>query len=101
MEIGEIAILVRLGLGAMATFFAILLCSKSMEESWLFVILGVLVSYAEIIISTLEKFGILQLDFLTVWGLSGFETVHQVLVNLPLILFIIAFVAAIAKRRLP
>ena len=100
MALAEIAILVRLCLGALATFFAILLWSKSREAAWIFVILATLVSYAEIVVSTLEGFGIFKFGSFSIFGLPGFEVVHIALTNLPLVLFSIAFVIAIAGRRL-
>ena len=101
MPFTEISLLVRLFLGALATFFAILLWSKAREGEWLLVILAVIIMYGEIIYSTLQKFGILLLEDLTLFGLPVSSLIQVVLINLPLILLAIAFMIAVIRRRLP
>ena len=93
-----IVLLSRLATGAIATFFAILLWSQTRDASWVLVIIATLVSYAEIVISTLETFGVLTVDFLDV---SGFPVFRMVLVNLPLVFLTLAFISMIARRRFP
>ena len=104
MEFSEISILVRLILGAVATFFGILLWSKTRDAAWIFVILGILVSYTEIIFSTLQQFGILHFESLFITFLQNvpIDQIFQVvLVNLPLLLFTVAFIILLARRRIP
>jgi hypothetical protein len=104
MEFSEISILVRLILGAVATFFGILLWSKTRDAAWIFVILGILVSYTEIIFSTLQQFGILHFESLFIPFLQNvpIDQIFQVvLVNLPLLLFTVAFIILLARRRIP
>jgi hypothetical protein len=104
MEFGEISVLVRLVLGAVATFFAILLWSKTRDAAWILIILGTLISYAEIVFSTLEKFGILGDVVIAVAGLPRLpvnQIVQTLLVNLPLVLYTVAFIILIVRRRLP
>jgi hypothetical protein len=103
MDFTEISILVRLLLGALATFFGIFLWSKTRDSAWILVVLGTLVSYAEIIFSTLEKFGILKMESRSFLGLPELpveQLIQILLINLPLILFTIAFIVMIARRRL-
>jgi hypothetical protein len=104
MEFSEVAILVRLLLGAITTFFGILLWSKTRDAAWILVIVGILVSYTEIIFSTLKQFGIVHFEYLQILGLQKLpldQILQVVLVNLPLLLFTLAFVVVIARRRLP
>lgn len=104
MEFSEISILVRLILGAVATFFGILLWSKTRDAAWIFVILGILVSYTEIIFSTLKQFGIVHFESLLIPLLQKVpldQILQVVLVNLPLLFYTVALIILIARRRAP
>jgi hypothetical protein len=97
MEMAEFVVLLsRLAAGAIATFFAILLWSQTRDISWVLVIIGTLVSYAEIVFTTLESFGVVNADFFDV---SGFPVLRIVLVNLPLIFLSLAFISMIMRKR--
>ena len=99
MELTEYTVLLsRLATGAIATFFAILLWSQTRDVSWVLVIIGTLVSYAEIVLTTLETFGVVSSDL---FYLSGFPVFEMVLVNLPLVFLTLAFISMIVRRRLP
>jgi len=87
----------HLAFGAVATFFAILLWSKTRDMAWIFVILGTVVSYAEIVFTTLRAFGIIDETLLSV---SGIPVARMILVNLPPVLYSIGFLSAVLRRRL-
>jgi hypothetical protein len=57
-----------------------------------------MVSYVEIVFTTLEIFGIVSADYFT---LSGFPVLEMVLVNLPLVFLTLAFISMIVRKRLP
>ena len=61
---GFVLTLSRLGVGAIGTFFAILLWSQTRDAAWVLVIIGTLVAYAEVVFSTLEGFGIVPAELL-------------------------------------
>ena len=65
--------------------------------AWVLVIIGTLVSYAEIVFTTLEIFGVISADFFYV---SGFPVFEMVLVNLPLVFLTLAFISMIVRKRL-
>ena len=97
MEPAEFALLLsRLATGAIATFFAILLWSQTRDVSWVLVIIGTLVSYAEIVFTTLETFGVISTD---IFYVAGFPVFKMVLVNLPLVFLTLAFISMIVRRR--
>jgi hypothetical protein len=99
MELVDLVVLLsRLGTGAIATFFAILLWSQTRDVSWVMVIIATLIFYVEIVFTTLERFGIVTADFFNV---SGFPVLHIVLTNLPLVFLIFAFISMLAKKRVP
>jgi hypothetical protein len=89
-------ILSRLFIGAVGTFFAILLWSQTRDVAWVLVIIGTLVSYAEIVLTTLERFGIISPELFDVSGLPIFKLI---LTNLPMLLFIFAFIAVLSRGR--
>ena len=99
MAFDEISILVKLLVGAVGTFCAILLWSKSRDVAWVLVVIGVLVSYAGIIFDTLDRFGLVVWDEFVVLGLPGFALIQAVLTNLPMLLYSIAFVVVLARGR--
>ena len=97
MEINDVLLmLVRLGAGAIATFLAILLWSKTRDIAWVLVVMGVLVTYAEIVLDTLERFGIVSDQ---IYLVNGFPLVKILLANLPLVFISIAFAVVIARKR--
>ena len=101
MEFVEISVLIRLAVGAVGTFFAILLWSKSRDTAWVLVVIGTLISYTEIIFTTLVGLKIVRPDAFFLFGLEGFPLMQTILVNLPMIFFIGAVLVVISRRRLP
>lgn len=93
---GFLFTLSRLGVGAIGTFFAILLWSQTRDPAWVLVIIGTLVAYAEVLFSTLQSFGIVSGELFLV---SGIPVLGLVLANLPMALLACAFIAVIARRR--
>jgi hypothetical protein len=92
-----ILVLTKLVLGAVATFLAILVWSRTREAAWVLVVGGVIAAYAGIVYSALRTFGILTEDALLVSGVPVAELVAQ---NLPTLLFIAAFAVYLIRRRL-
>ncbi len=98
MEVADlILILSRLFIGAVGTFFAILLWSQTRDIAWVLVVIGTLISYAEIVFTTLESFGITEIELLTVSGIPVFKIL---LVNLPILFYTFAFITVISRKRL-
>ena len=93
---GFVLTLSRLGVGALGTFFAILLWSQTRQASWVLVIIGTLVSYAAVVYSTLERFGIVSVRVALV---PGFPLLEVLLANLPMVFYICAFISMIARKR--
>ena len=97
METAElVAIIVKLGVGAMATFFAIVLWSMTRDSAWLFIIMGVILRYGGIMYDTFQLFGILTNETLVL----GLPLVTLLLTNLPYVFFTVAFIIMIARSRI-
>ena len=88
----------HLVLGAFATFCAILLWSRTRDMAWTFLIIGVIVWYADIVLTTLRSFGILGEDLLRY---RGVPVLQIALANLPLLFVGIGFLIAVSRRRSP
>ncbi|MDR0450540.1 MAG: hypothetical protein LBH26_04665 [Treponema sp.] len=59
MDIGELIYLAsRLFLGALASFFAIMLWSKTRDAAWMLMVMGTLAAYVESVCVILDLFGI-------------------------------------------
>ena len=97
MELSELIVLLsRLAMGAVGTFFAILLWSQTRDVSWVLVIIGTLIAYADVVLSTLERFGILPGSY---FEIAGFPALRVALIYLPMLLYTLAFITMIARRR--
>ena len=88
----------HLVLGAFATFCAILLWSRTRDMAWTFVIIGAIISYADIALATLRSFGILGEDLVRY---QGIPVLQLALANLPLLFFGIGFLIAASRKRHP
>jgi len=87
----------HLVMGAFATFCAILLWSRTRDMAWTFVIIGAIVAYANIVLTTLRAFGILGEDILY----RGIPVVSIALADLPPLFSGIGFLVAASRRRHP
>jgi hypothetical protein len=87
----------RLTVGAFATFFAILLWSRTRDIAWVLVVVGTLLLYAEIVYTTLERFGVVGTEL---WSVSGVPLFKLLLINLPMVFYIAAFVVVLARRKM-
>jgi hypothetical protein len=94
MGINELTQVIRLVFGAMCTFFAILLSSKTREPSWVLIIIGVMCMYVQVVVSTLDGFGILDTNI----SILGLPVLRILLENIPLIFLTIGFILALAKK---
>ena len=87
----------RLVVSGVATFFAIILWSMTRDTAWMFVVIGTVVGYGEVVLSTLESLGIVRIDAVQVGGVSLFRVLFAVL---PMLFFIVAFAILIARKRI-
>jgi hypothetical protein len=63
MDYGQLVVqFSKLILGAVATFLAIILWSKTRDTAWMLIVIGIIVSYVEVVFVTLNGFGIVRAD---------------------------------------
>jgi len=88
----------HLALGAFTTFCAILLWARTRDMAWTFVIIGAIVSYADIVLTTLGNLKILDADLFLY---RGVPVLSLALSNLPLLFSGIGFLIAVSRKRTP
>jgi hypothetical protein len=96
MDVGEIIyISSQLIAGAFASFFAIMLWSKTRDVAWMLIVIGAISAYVNTVYSILEYFGIVD-DAIFSIGSVPFASI--VLPILPPIFFSIAFVVMVIRK---
>ena len=96
MDSGQILFVVsRLVLGGVASFFAIMLWSRTRDVAWMLVVIGTIAGYIEIVYSILELFGITQGDTMLI---GSVPVAAIILPALRLGFFIAAFAIMVMKR---
>ena len=90
-----ILMLSRFVLGAIATFLAIMLWSRTRDSAWMLIVVGTIAHYGEIVFTALESFGVVRLDVVTIGSIAVFPLI---LANLPTLFFILAFLVMVVRR---
>ena len=90
--------LVRVLLGAVAGFCAILFWSRNRDAAWIFMILGTLILYFHIIFEMLVKIKLLVPEFFIISGVSFFEVIALFLAAVPFVFYTIGFIIMIARK---
>jgi hypothetical protein len=100
MDSGQVIYIVsRLVLGALASFFAIMVWSKIRDVAWMLMVIGTIAVYVETVYSILDLMGIAG-DTILVIG--SVPLIAIILPCLPTIFFMTAFVVmALRKFRRP
>ncbi|MCL2129394.1 MAG: hypothetical protein FWH35_03470 [Treponema sp.] len=96
MDSGQLVyILSRLILGALASFFAIMLWSKTRDIAWMLMVIGTIAAYVETVYSILNLFGISGGSILTI----GTVPIMSILLpSLPTVFFIAAFLVMVVRK---
>jgi len=96
MDLGQVIyILTRLSLGALASFFAIMLWAKTRDVAWMLMVIGVIVAYVEAVYVILGIFGITSGDILLI---GAVPLISIVLPSLPMVFFIAAFAVMVVRK---
>jgi len=96
MDSGQlIYILCRLGLGALAAFFAIMLWSKTRDVAWMLIVIGTIAAYVETVYAILNLFGISGVNIIMI---GSMPLMSILLPCLPTVFFIAAFAVMVARK---
>jgi hypothetical protein len=95
MGMNDIAIIIRLVFGALTTFFAILLSSRTRDPALIFIIIGAVFMYVQIVLLTLDAFGVFDVNL----ALFGVPSLLRIAIeNIPLVFLSTGFILAISAR---
>jgi hypothetical protein len=96
MDFGQTAFIIsQLSLGAICTFLAIMLWSRTRDAAWMLIIIGVIISYIEIIYSILGLYGMGGAEFFPV---GSVPIISFILPVLRLIFFIAGFLIMVIRQ---
>lgn len=85
----------RLALGAFASFFAIMLWSRTRDVAWMLMVIGTIAAYVETVYSILEIFGISGGNILVI---GSVPLMSIILPCLPTVFFIAAFMVMVIRK---
>jgi membrane-bound metal-dependent hydrolase YbcI (DUF457 family) len=88
--------IIKLVLGGIAAFLAILLWSKTRDPAWMCVIAGTIISYAGIVVDMLTSMGMIAIRGLQIADISVFSLIFIIL---PTLFYIIAFILLINRSE--
>lgn len=87
---------IQLVIGALATFLAILLWSRTRDAAWMLIVIGTIAHYGALVFGGLEILGLVSLDGLIV---SGVPLGRVLISSAPMLFFICAFVIMVVRNR--
>jgi hypothetical protein len=97
MDSGQIIyVFFRLTLGALASFFAIMLWSKTRDTAWMLMVIGAIAAYVETVYAILNLFGIVGTGFLMI---GSVPFVSILLSCLPVAFFAAAFAVMLVRKH--
>ena len=88
--------IIKLVLGGVAAFLAILLWSKTRDIAWMSLVAGTVTSYAGIVYEMMDSFGIFTSKGIEVYGIPLVELFFAVI---PTFFYILAFIMMLARTR--
>ena len=96
MDSGQVVYIIsRLSLGAIASFFAIMLWSKTRDVAWMLMVIGTIATYVETVYTILNLFGINGNNYLLI---GSVPLISIILPSLPTAFFIAAFVVMVVRK---
>lgn len=97
MEQPELVLyIIKLVLGGIAAFFAIMLWSKTRDTAWMSLVAGTIISYAGIVYEMLNKFDIYIVSGVTLLGVPLATLLFTVI---PPLFYIAAFIMMLSRKR--
>jgi len=99
MAQGDILLsIIKLVLGGISAFCAIMLWSKTRESAWMALIAGTVTSYAGILYDVLRVFGIAALQNAPL-QIAGINLITLFFALVPQLCYVIAFILALIRKR--
>lgn len=86
---------IKLSIGGIVAFLAILLMSKNRDAAWMSMVAGFLFSYVSIVLELLTKLKIFSPSSITFFGIPIISFIFAIIPN---IFFVIAFIIMLMKK---
>lgn len=87
--------IIKLAIGGIVAFFAIMLMSKTRDGAWMSMVCGFLLSYASIVYDLMVSLGVFTTTGLMLFGIPLIPLLFTVV---PSIFYIIAFIIMLARK---
>lgn len=88
--------IIKLVLGGLAAFFAILLWSKTRDVAWMSLVAGTITSYAGIVYDMMNSFGLIVGKGLLVFGVP---IASLLFASIPSLFYIAAFILMLTRNK--
>ncbi len=88
--------IIKLSLGGLTAFTALLLWGRTRDGAWMSLVAGVLIRYAGTVYEMMQDFGIVFSSDIYIFGIPVLELLFAVL---PMVFIILAFVLMIFKTK--
>ncbi|MBQ4554964.1 MAG: hypothetical protein IJA53_07670 [Spirochaetaceae bacterium] len=88
--------IIKLVLGGILAFLAILVWSKTRDAAWFFLVSGTILAYCGVVYEMLKSFGIITKTFYLLWNIPIIDLCFVVI---PSLFFIVGFIIMIAKSK--
>jgi orotate phosphoribosyltransferase-like protein len=88
--------IIKLVLGGIAAFLAVMLWSKTRDAAWISLVAGAVTSYAGIVFEMLVKLGIIVPGGIAI---AGIPLATMMFTVIPELFFILAFILMIARNK--
>ena len=85
----------RFVIGAVATFLAILVWSRTRDTAWMLIVVGTVAHYADVVLQALDTLGIVRLDQVSIGEVAIFPLI---LTNLSMLFFSVAFLVIVLRK---
>lgn len=87
--------IIKLVLGGIVAFFAIMLMSKSRDAAWMTIVGGFLFSYASIVYELMVKLGVLVGNGINVFGIPLAQLIFAIV---PSLFYVAAFIIMLTRK---
>ena len=87
--------IIKLVLGGITCFFAIMIMSKTRKLSWMFIVIGFLLSYAALVFEQMVNLGVLTNGNIFIFGIP---LTTLICTFVPSIFFLLAFIFKLNKK---
>ena len=87
--------IIKLVLGGLVGFFAIMILSKTRDLSWMFMVIGFLLSYTTLVFELMVSLGVFTLGHVLVFGIPLPSLICTIV---PSIFFLLAFIFKFIRK---